>query len=324
MNRKIPSRAGDQKGSALIFVIIGMVVVAVLAAGLFSMTSTSAFNQAEAQKDAKAYYISESCIRITASEYKAATAANKNSKLLELHGKTFIMPNNQGSCTVEIYPYWFYSPAAIPLGTNPITLYMPGAVPRISADETSEDYKTSVTFPDKGFLRVKDLNRIPPWSGTTELQYTSCSNCAPPYTVGNNGTALTFTLNTPLTNATIIGDEFYLGYEYTPATLPVTLNAGDSLVLNTDTNDQTAKMFPPEKGSILFKGHPSESEKLYQYDARIINASTTPRTVTLTNIRAIPGAPVELNPTFPVTISSNPTIYTVKSIGFRAESHYGN
>lgn len=291
-------------------VIVAMVVIAVLGMGLYTLTMTSALNQAEAQKAAKAYYISESCIRIAASEYKAA--ANKNSKLVEMHGKTFTMPNNQGSCTVEIYPYWFYVTTAYAVGIDSITIYMPGAVPRISADETSADYTTAVTFPSSGFLRVKDESRSPAWAGTAELQYTSRSD--PPYTVGANGTAVTFTLSAPLTNATIIGDEFYLGYAYTlPVTLPFTLNAGGSLVLNTDTNDLTAKIFPPEKGSIFF-----DQLGIIQlsYDKR--NIDTTAHTVTLTNIQAL-GTTV-----MPVTISSNPTIYMGKSLGLRSTSTFGN
>jgi len=303
------SKISSEIGATLIMIIVAMVVIAVLGAGLYTLTTTSALNQAEAQKAAKAYYISESCIRIAASEYKAA--ANKNSKLVELNGKSFTMPPNQGSCTVAIYPYWLYSSVVIPLNTNPITLYMPGAVPRISSDETSDDYTTAVTFPPSGYLRVKDQGRSPAWTGTPVLQYTSCTNCAPPYTVGANGTAVTFTLSTALTNATIIGDEFYLGYAYTLPAIPITLTAGSSLTLNTDIDDLTAKIFPPEKGSIFF-----EQGGIIQlrYDKR--NIDETAHTVTLTNIQGT---------TLPVTISSNPTIiYMGKSLGIRSAATYGN
>ncbi len=292
-------------------IIVGMVVIAVLGVGVYTLTMTAAFNQAEAQKAAKAYYISESCVRIAASEYKAA--ANKNSKLVELNGKTFTMPNNQGSCTVEIFPYWFYTTAAYAAGTNSMTIYIPGTVPRISSDETSTDYTTSVTFPASGYLRIKDQGRIPAWTGTPVLQYSGCSNCAPPYTVGANGTAVTFTLSAPLTNATIIGEEFYLGYAYTLPAIPVTINAGDNLVLNIDTNDLTGKIFPPEKGSIFF-----DQSGIIQlrYDKR--NVDTNAHTVTLTNIQALGTT------TLPVTITSNPTIYMGKSLGFRSTASYGN
>ncbi len=305
------SKISSEKGSTLIMIIVGMVVIAVLGVGVYTLTMTAAFNQAEAQKAAKAYYISESCVRIVASEYKAA--ANKNSKLVEMNGKTFIMPNNQGSCTVEIIPYWFYATAAYAAGTNSMTICMPGTVPRISSDEASADYTKSVTFPASGYLRIKDQGRAPAWTGSTELQYTSCSNCAPPYSVGANGTAVTFTLTTPLTNETITGEEFYLGYAYRLPAAPVTINAGDNLVLNIDTNDLTGKIFPPEKGSIFF-----DQSGIVQLRYEKRNVDINAHTVTLTNIQVLGTT------TLPITINSNPTIYMGKSLGFRSAANYGN
>lgn len=313
--RKYCQDITSESGSTLIMIIVGMVVIAVLGVGVYTLTMTAAFNQAEAQKAAKAYYISESCVRIAASEYKAA--ANKNSKLVELNGKTFTMPNNQGSCTMEIYPYWFYATTAYAVDTTSITIYMPGTVPRISSDETSTDYTTSVTFPSSGYLRIKDEDRAPPWTGTRVLKYTNCSNCAPPYSVGANGTAVTFTLSndTKLPTATQSGDEFYLGYEYTLPAIPVTLTADgkSSLTLNTDTNDLTGKIFPPEKGSIFF-----DQSGIIQLRYEKRNIDTSAHTVTLTNIQPLGTT------TLPVTITSNPTIYMGKSLGFRSAATYGN
>jgi len=68
--RKLFSATTSESGITLIFIIIGMVIVATLGVGLYALNMTSAINQAEAQKAAKAYYISESCVRIAASEYK--------------------------------------------------------------------------------------------------------------------------------------------------------------------------------------------------------------------------------------------------------------
>ena len=306
------SKISSEEGVTLIMIIVGMVVIAVLGVGLYTLSMTSALTQVEAQKATKAYYISESCVRIAASEYKAA--ANKNSKLVELNGKTFTMPNNQGSCTVEIFPYWFYATAVYAIGATSITIYMPGTVPRISSDEASTDYTTSVTFPTSGCLRIKDQGRIPAWTGTPVLQYTSCSNCAPPYTVGANGTAVTFTLSTALPTATQSGDEFYIGYAYTlHPTQPPSLTAGSSLTLNISADNLTGYIFPPEKGSIFFD---QSGIVQLRYDKR--NIDTNAHTVTLTNIRALGTT------TLPFTISSNPTIYMGKSLGFRSDATYGN
>ncbi|PKN89199.1 MAG: hypothetical protein CVU51_01435 [Deltaproteobacteria bacterium HGW-Deltaproteobacteria-1] len=319
--KKHLSKISSEIGATLIMIIVAMVVIAVIGAGLYTLSMTSALNQAEAQKAAKAFYISESCIRIAASEYK--WAANKNSKLVELNGKTFTMPNNQGSCAVEIYPYWFYTTAVYAVGVTSITLYLPGDVPRISENEETTDYTTPVTFPASGYLRIKDEDRSPAWSGTMVLQYTGCSNCppTPTHTLGANGTAVTFTLSTPLPSATIIGDEFYLGYQYT-STEPAP-NVGGDLVLNiTDTDDLSAKIFPPRRGSIFVE----ETSKIsqYTYDERIIDTSVSPHTVTLKNIQAISGAPA---PTFPVTVASvipGTPIYMGKSLGLRSTSTFGN
>lgn len=309
--RKYCQDITSESGATLIMIIIGMLVIAVLGVGVYTLTMTTAFNQVEAQKAAKAYYISESCVRIAASEYKAA--ANKNSKLVELNGKTFSMPNNQGSCTVEIYPYWFYATAVYDVGATSITIYMPGTVPRISSDETSDDYTTSVTFPASGYLRIKD--RTPDtWTGPRVLQYTNCSNCAPPYTVGANGTAVTFTSLSPaLPTATQSGDEFYLGYLYTLPSPSVTLDTGSSLTLNISADNLTGYIFPPEKGSIFF-----EQSGIMQlsYDKR--NIDTDAHTVTLTNIQAL-----GTTTTLPFTITSNPRIYMGKSLGIRSAATYG-
>jgi Tfp pilus assembly protein PilV len=304
MNRKILSRTGDQKGSTLVFVIIGMVVVAVLAAGLFSMTSTSAFNQAEAQKDTKAYYISESCLRIAASEYKVA--ANKNTRLAGLHNQALTMPNNQGSCTMQIYPYWFYATTAHAANSASITLYLPGAVPPID-----EHGSVPITLPANANLKMK---------GSSGAVAVFSSATTGSFNAANGGTAVTFNLSTPFANALVAGDEFYLGYNYT-STQATPPNSGGNLILNvavTDINDLTAKMFPPKKGSIFIENSSNISQ--YSYDERIINTVASPHTVTLTNIQPIPGAPM---PVFPVAVNNTP-VYMAKSMGLRATSNYGD
>lgn len=302
----------SESGATLIMIIVGMVVIAVLGVGVYTLSMTSALNQAEAQKAAKAYYISESCVRIAASEYKAAaTSTAKNSKLVSLHDNditdttyTFTMPNNQGSCSVEIYPYWFYAPTTTtyPIGATSINLYLPGAVP-----PTEQDGTIAIALPTtiNGSLKKK--------SGEV---YTFSSVAFGTFNADNGGTPVTFytTLTSALTIAA--GDEFYFGYTYAlPATppLPLTLNAGDSLILNTDTNDLTAKIFPPEKGSIFF-----DQSGIVQLRYEKRNVDINAHTVTLTNIQVLGTT------TLPITINSNPTIYMGKSLGFRSAANYGN
>ena len=129
-----------QSGATLVVIIISMLVLTVIGVAIYSLTSTAALNQSIAQKSARAFYIAESGIRIAASEYKAAlitSTKNADTKLANLNAQTFPIPNNPGQADVkiELYPYWFYLPAAsapITLTANTTTsiiLYFPGAVP---------------------------------------------------------------------------------------------------------------------------------------------------------------------------------------------------
>jgi Tfp pilus assembly protein PilV len=308
----------NQSGATLLVIIISMLVITVIAIAIYSMTYTATSNQVIAQRAAKAFYIAESGIRIAASEYKIS--ATKNTTLASLNNITFTMPNNQGSCLIALYPYWFYAISAYALNATSITLYLPGAVPPIDADASTTNGTTQITFPTSGLLKIKDQGRSPAWSGNTVLLYSGVSST--PIAAGSSGTPVTFTVNA-LPSAIIIGDEFYLGSDRYTSSQAV-LSAGGNLILNvdpTDANDLTAKMFPPQNGTIFV-----EFSGIYQfaYDSRVINTVPNPHTVTLTNIQAVTGAPA---PPWPLTVPSPPStirIYMGKSLGIRSTSTYGN
>ena len=291
----------SQKGSTLIVIIVTMVVLAIIGTAIYSLTYTARLNQVVAQRATKATYIAESCVRVAASEYKAS--ANKISTLISLHNQSLIMPNNQGSCTIWIYPYWLYAKTAYNPGETSITIYLPGSLPMV--EEESEE---PLTFYTGGLLKIKksdNTNRVAAVFSTASAGTFDAAS----------GTPVTFALSSPFSVAIATGDLFYLGYKYTSSS---TANAGDNLVLNIpagDTNDDTAKIFPPKKGSIFVEAGGKISQ--YSYDQRIINSGTS---VTLTNIRAIAKTPT---PVWPVTIN-NTAIYMGKSIGFRSKSKYGD
>ena len=296
----------SQNGATLVVIIITMVASAVIGIAIYSLTYTASLNQVVAQRAAKAFYIAESCVRVAASEYKAS--ANKNATLVSLHNQTFPMPNNQGSCTVEIYPYWLYATTAYNAGVSPIIIYLPGALPKV--DENSDEPLV---------LRADGLLKIKKAGSTTNYSPAEFSAASAGTFSAASGTPVTFTLSSPFTVAIVAGDLFYLGYKYTSSsTAP---NAGDDLVLNIpagDTNNDTAKIFPSSKGSIFVEAGGAISQ--YSYNERIISSGT----VTLTNIQAIAGAPT---PVWPVTISNTAPgtpIYMGKSIGFRSKSEYGD
>jgi len=288
----------SQSGATLVVIIITMVALAVIGIAIYSLYYTAGLNQVVAQRAAEAFYIAESCVRVAASEYKAS--ANKNSTLINLHNQTFPMPNNQGSCTVLIYPYWLYARDTYAAGTSLINLYFPGDVPKVD-----EDGSTGISLFAGGNLKIKGA------SGAVAV----FSNALIGTFSSPAGTPITFTLSDPFDDDIAANDEFYIGYNYTSAS-PV--NSGENLILNIpvgDGNDDTAKIFPPSKGSIFVDAGGVISQ--YSYDERIINPGTS---VTLTNIQAIAGAPA---PVWPVTLNDTPT-YIGKSLGLRSTSVFGD
>lgn len=309
----------SERGAILIAIIISMVVLAIVGATVYTLSSTSALNQAEAQKAAKAYYLSESCVRIAASEYKAAAPANKNTTLINLQnaagGRTFTMPDNQGSCTVKIYPYWLYATAADVTASNTKTLYLhiPGIV---------QDGVTKASFPNngKGRIRIKDSNRSE-WIGAKSVAYSSVQTVEA-FAQGS-GTRLTFTIAKAFPEASdtlLANDEFYLGYDFSGATL-----AGGNLNLVMPVAEAAAAvMFPPEKGMIFLEEKDSCIRPDGKYDPIIysyeLRDTTQAGTLQLTGLQyqgTCPTVPA------PFTGAAK-TIYIGKNIAFRSESQYGN
>jgi hypothetical protein len=292
-----------QKGVTLLIIIIGMLVVAVLGIALYALTYTATLNQVIAQRAARAFYLAESGIRIAASEYKAATAANKNAQMIALHQKIFTMPDTVSTIQIQVYPYWLYADAA-----TATTLYLPGGAPPI--DDTST---TPIIFPATGLLKIEDVGRSPAWEGSNMAVYSNAT-ISPSFDPAK-GTMVTFTFSTPFPSPIIAGDEFYIGYSYNSTDSEA--NPGGDLILNVD-DDNKATMFPPQKGTILVAYSAAISQ--YSYDSRIITTTSTPHTVRFTNIQAITGAP---SPQWPLTIINGREIYVGKSVGFRSASEYG-
>jgi hypothetical protein len=306
-----------QTGSTLLVIIAAMVLLAVLVGAVYTLNTTALFNQAVAQRASKALYLSESGIRITQSEYRAAveadTAGNTftvHSKLPSLHNKNFPLPDNAGAFTAYVYPYWFYAKVAYPAEAATITLYLPGELPR------KDDTDTAVTIPASGCLRIKDSGRPSSASAWTSPNppiafYDNFNNNTDiaAFHAGNGGTALTFKLSTPFTDPLVADDEFYIGYA---TTTDATVSANNLIFYVTDAN--TAYMYPPAQGTIFTA---INEIKNYKYDLRIIDSSLSPVKVTLTNIQDLAG-----NPASP-EIRQGYIIFIGKSIGFRSTSTFG-
>jgi hypothetical protein len=311
----------QQAGATLLVIIIAMSIIAVLGVAIYTLTSTARLSQAVAHREAKAFYLSESGIRIAASEYKAAVAANSvYTKLPALHAKVFNMPNNGGKVQLEVYPYWFYAKSNFATGATTITLYLPGAAPNI--DDTGT---TAVSFPENSdnlyLLRIRDVGRSVVWEGNTNTTTFVYFNKA---TVGtfdavSGGTPVAFTLSAafPAPNQVLAGDEFYIGSNSFATAQEA--NQGGTLILNippTDAGDNTAKMFPPSKGT-MFIVKSDAGVPQYTYDLRIITTTSSPHTVKFTNMQPL------ANAVWPLNVSPGHQIFIGKTVGFRSTATYG-
>lgn len=303
-------------------IIIMMLIVALVGAGLLALFSTSSYNQLEAQKAAKAYYLSESGVRIAVGEFHAAAAstANQNATLVSLQGKTFNLPNNGGSVTLQIYPYWFYVNSAFNANSTSITLYFPGMEPLINNNGSSY---TLTTLPAPGILKLRGYTKVGVFTSATVGS------------LGANGTPVAFTVSSyyPCTTtctgfpyALSAGGELYLGYVYNS---PQAVQMGGNLVFN-DPNG-TAAMYPPINGSIVVVQQPGRFDE-YTYSSRIpqsINPSSPPSSFTLQNIQQATSTSlnvidIKYNSASPYDPNYTTQIYLGKTLGINSKSEYVN
>jgi type II secretory pathway pseudopilin PulG len=304
----------SERGVTLLLVIIAMVIMAILGVGLFALYSTSSFNQVEAQKTAKAYYLAESGIRVVASEFHSS--ANRNATLVNLQGKTFNLPDNSGSFTLQIYPYWFKPSISSSAGATPIILYLPGKLPPVNSGSS-----TSIpNIPAPGILKLRD---------NTNNNYTKVgvfTASSPGSYDTNNGTPITFTITGGFPYSISLGNELSLGYVY--ANPPPSIIMGGDLVF-TDP-DHTAEMYPPKNGSItiymIFGGQYAVGH--YTYERRIpqtIDHGSPPASFTLHNVQ---GGPFPIKFTYdsanPYDVKKTTQIYLGETLGIQSTSTVGN
>lgn len=307
-NMKYIAERQKQTGSMLIVIIITIVVISVLGLAIYILTSTAVLNQVVAHRASRAFYLSESGIRIATSEYNAAT--NKNARLVALHNKQITMPDNIGKITILSNPYWFYATAADAAASTSTTLrlHLPGNVP--PADENTS---TPLTFPAKGFLKIRD-DRTTDWIGDSFVEYTGAA-------VGNfdsasGGTPVTFTLAKALSNAILEYDEFYIGKDgYSVSQAPST--SDPSLIL-TYTDVNAANIFPPQKGTIFIC---KNDIAFYKYDLRSLNKDN--HTIKLINIQPIDSDQSPKWKFLNNSLKTSDRIYIGRTVGFTSEGTFG-
>jgi hypothetical protein len=337
----------SQSGASLLLLIIGLLIMGVLGAAMYAITSTSYFNQASAQDAMKAQYITESGQRIVASEYKAGVAASTpNAKLADLNGRTF-GTGGSSTLTINIYPYWLYG------STSGLTgLKLPGSLPLRDKDGT-----TVITFPKIGLLRIENNPEV---ISFTDATAGSMSGSGTPITFG--GTNTCYTCASPCTSTptvcsaypSIVAEtKWFVGFVQNDATTPArilpdqTVTKGGNLTLNVGSTTSSsgsmstiATFFPPEDGTFTLISSPTGVAYNYHYDKREIGASTT----ILYNIQSacasagcppvypdfLPGAsflvkyPVTPTPTNLLNPAETTQIFVGKNLGIRSTGLSGN
>jgi hypothetical protein len=290
-DRQITFAISSQSGASLLLLIIALLIMGVLGAAMYAITSTSYFNQVSSQDTMKALYITESGQRIVASEYKAA--AYLNSKLADLNGgpngRTFTMEGSS-TLTINIYPYWLYASAQIDSGLTGLKL--PGSLPLLDKASTAGQV---ITFPTSGLLKIYGKSDIISFTTTGATAAGTTTNTGTPVTFA---TYTCYTCTTTCTTTTCafypipIETNVFIGFVQNESSGRLvdianqTVSKGGNLIINTVGN--IASFFPPEDGNFSLDGHIVNSVVSgglnYHYDERKINVPTGK--TTLTNVQS--------------------------------------
>ncbi|NJB68564.1 prepilin-type N-terminal cleavage/methylation domain-containing protein [Desulfobaculum xiamenense] len=95
------------RGSVMLAVIGAMVFMGIVGAAMVPMFTTSITDQTVMNRGSRAFYLAEAGYAVAAHEYLTADGTNKDTKLLELHGKTYTLADGDGSFTIRMRPRWF-------------------------------------------------------------------------------------------------------------------------------------------------------------------------------------------------------------------------
>ncbi len=138
-------------GAALVIIILSIIVVGTLTGAIVTLTSTSQIEAVHFNMGMNAYHVAESGYRFIAAEYRNtenengdANADDEKTDFLYNHAdsKTFNLPNNMGTFSVAVNPYWFISSSD--QTSNVIKVEFPGQVP--------EDF----ALPTQGTIKIGD------------------------------------------------------------------------------------------------------------------------------------------------------------------------
>jgi prepilin-type N-terminal cleavage/methylation domain-containing protein len=245
--RVIPAISGvlRSRGSILVSLIITMVIMAALGAAMLPMFSSSYMNEVYADQARKAYYLAESGFRYAAYNYRSAsTDANKNDALTNMDNKTYNLLSNNGSFTIKVYPFWFYTSGATGAGATSLPARFYGTIPG--------DFSTSAA----GYLRV----------GTGYYSYTGFS------VAGNTITFSGFAASSPTTSVPAIAAGVDVRLLAKTSGSTQTLSKGGSL--NLDSTGVGVNVLPAYNGNFTLvnsAGADINYARVFNYQKRVEN-----------------------------------------------------
>ncbi len=116
----------SDRGNVLVGLVVTMLIFAVLAAGMVSLTSTSTSNQVTANSTARAYYLAESGFRYAASEYlntgdldvDNAVEDDRNLIIEGIHNVEFSLSDPTEKFKLNFYPFFYTTAIAHNPGTT--------------------------------------------------------------------------------------------------------------------------------------------------------------------------------------------------------------
>jgi len=233
------------RGSILVSLIITMVIMAALGAAMLPMFSSSYMNEVYADHARKAYYLAESGFRYAAYNYRSAsTDANKNDALTNMDDKIYYLLSNNGSFTIKVYPFWFYTSGATGVGATSLPARFYGTIPG--------DFSASAA----GYLKV----------GTGYYSYTGFS------VAGNIITFSGFAASSPTTSVPAIASAVDVRLLAKTSGSTQTLSKGGSL--NLDSTGTGVNVLPAYNGNFTLvnsAGADINYARVFNYQKRVDN-----------------------------------------------------
>jgi hypothetical protein len=227
----------SETGSVIITILVMMVILS-LGVGVVLMFSTSTLQQAEHNIELKARHLADAGFRYAAGEYvSAGDLSAKFARLEALHNETVSLLNNDGTFTIQVYPFWFISQSDYTNATR-IALKVPGKFP--------DNFQSAL--PSSGVVKIVD----------DFYGYTSGIAAVGS---GNNPDTFTITLDK---GVTILKDTS-VHLVFAPETTQTVMENGD---LTIDQDNGLLNIFPRRNGLFEIFEDETQESGTYRYRER--------------------------------------------------------